>query len=75
MARGGETGMRRIGLAAVLAISGVAAIAADKPTQFWNLTTGTIMSYGSRTRDRTHMATMSRSATPMAWTTTSARKS
>jgi hypothetical protein len=36
--------MRRIGLAAVLAISSVAAVAADKPTQFWNLTTGTIVS-------------------------------
>jgi hypothetical protein len=36
--------MKRIGLAAVLAVFAAGAAAADKPTQFWNLTTGTIVS-------------------------------
>jgi hypothetical protein len=36
--------MTRIGLAAVLAVSAAGAVAADKPTQFWNLTSGTLTS-------------------------------
>ena len=36
--------MRRIGLTAVLAAAAAGALAADKPTQFWNLTSGTVVS-------------------------------
>jgi hypothetical protein len=36
--------MKRIGLAAVLALSAAGAVAADKPTRFWNLTTSEVIS-------------------------------
>jgi hypothetical protein len=39
-ARQGEAEMRRFGW--VLALVATAAIAADKPTRFWNLTSGTV---------------------------------
>jgi hypothetical protein len=36
--------MRRIGLAMILAGGAATAVAAEKPTQFWNLTSGAIVS-------------------------------
>ena len=46
----------------------------SKPTQFWNLTSQTVTSLGFRTPAPAHMATISRSATPTASSTTSALK-